>query len=610
MQNDTSTNFGSAIPVQHVLLLFYLLIALLFLLPACSFTEQTANNQALAPIVDHEEVNAVDQTEANKPPAIPLDLSADLAEQPVTDKISDENTASEPEQTVSLEVEQLKNLGEWEEGQPEKTETPAEVSYDFPVTINRHVQFYLDFFQNEDRNNFQKWLSRSGRYLPMIQEELRKADMPLDLVYLPMIESGYSLTAYSSARAVGPWQFIRSTGRLYGLTINSDIDERRDPIKSTKAAIAFLQDLYQEFNSWPLAVAAYNAGGGRIRSAIRRAKSNNFWDIAKGNYLKLETKRYVPKLIAAIIIAKNPEKYGFTDIEYLPPLNFETIDVPRWTSLQAVAVACDESFEDIRDLNRQLSRAITPPSTPTYQIKVPEGKKEQVAANLSRVNATVTTSFKTHAVKSGETITQICRRYNLNKTTLLKANNLRSASLKTGQRLRIPYKSTSYQLLDENNIATRLGPARISPENLVLHKVQRGETIYELSQRYGVPIHMIAAWNDIQDIRRINVGQQLAFYLKDLTGTTPALQEEETTIVMLDNQSSTKTTRQDPSFPGKTTHDERLTYYNVQTGDSLWAISKKFQVSPEEIRLWNKLDGDTIYPGNRLLLKIASDMDV
>jgi len=296
----------------------------------------------------------------------------------------------EPEKTKAQELKDLKLLGKWEQGVPAVKYSDEVADYDFPVTMNRQVKYYLDFFTGKHRKNFAIWLSRSGRYLPMIHEHLRAAGLPEDLVYLAMIESGYNERAYSSAKAVGIWQFIKPTGRSYGLVINNYVDERRDPVKSTQAAVSFLSELYNEFDSWYLAVAAYNAGEGKIRRAIKKYKTTDFWEIAQGRYLKLETKRYVPKLIAAIIIAKDPAKYGFGTIAYADPLEYETVEVPRWTSLKAVALACDLDSVELKKYNNELSKEFTPPDRASYLFKVPSGKKTDVEKNLPRVQAVET----------------------------------------------------------------------------------------------------------------------------------------------------------------------------------------------------------------------------
>lgn len=349
---------------------------------------------------------------------------------------------------VSPEISELAQLSAWDV-LPLLTTGEETESYDFPITMNDQVEYYLDFFQNRHRKTFAVWLARSARYLPMIKKELAEAGLPLDLAYLPMIESGFNTTVSSRASAVGTWQFMRATGRSYGLAVNDYVDERRDPVKSTKAAVAYLSNLYKEFDSWHLAVAAYNAGEGRIRRAMKQSDADDFWEIAQSQYIHSETKLYVPQLIAAIMIAKDPEKYGFDNIDYDEPLDYETVHVPRGTSLKAVAVACGLPDEEILALNRHLSKAITPPSEADYPLRVPTGKKDLVIKNLPRVRSVKITEFDDHVVKRGETLTTISRKYKLSKTTLLKANNLQYERLSLGQRLRIPSQTTAYKLSDE-----------------------------------------------------------------------------------------------------------------------------------------------------------------
>jgi membrane-bound lytic murein transglycosylase D len=577
---------------------------------------------------------------------------------------------AEPEKTKAQELKDLKLLGKWEQGVPAVKYSEEEADYDFPVTMNRQVKYYIDFFTGKHRENFAIWLTRSGRYLPMIHEHLRAAGLPEDLVYLAMIESGYNERAYSSAKAVGIWQFIKSTGRSYGLVINNYVDERRDPIKSTQAAVSYLSELYNEFDSWYLAVAAYNAGEGKIRRAIKKYKTTDFWEIAQGRYLKLETKRYVPKLIAAIIIAKDPAKYGFGTIAYADPLEYETVAVPRWTSLKAVALACDLDSVELKKYNNELSKEFTPPDRASYLFKVPPGKKTDVEKNLPRVQAVVSTGFKTHKVRKGETLNAICKRYGLTKTVVLKSNNLRSAGLQAGQRLRIPYQTTTYEMLPEGSVAKGYMAAEGSGGNFVLHKVRPGETVSELSRLYGAPVHLIAAWNDIDDISRIRAGQQLVFYVQG-SGTkvasvssgsisssrplTPTRKKEAVRdeVVPQPVQVKLAAVRQDLHnsgsgsyyvvkngdslweisrqfnvdskelrqlnglatnviYPGDrllVTPESKSTgtkfYYQVRNGDSLWSIARRHKISPEEIKTWNNLKSNTIHPGNPLLLKVA-----
>ena len=299
---------------------------------------------------------------------------------------------TEPEIFLKQELQALKSTDNWDDHQTgviQEVEiedlTETEVVYDFPITVNSQVEVYLELFQGAQRKYFTEWLARSGRYIPMMKEELKAAGLPLDLVYLSMIESGFSQTAFSKAKAVGLWQFMSPTGRDYGLEITKYIDERRDDKKSTRAAVTYLSDLYEEFGDWFLAVAAYNGGPGRVRNAIRKSKSKDFWEIAQKDILPLETKRYVPKLIAAIIIAKEPEEYGFTDIEDNQPISYDTIAVGPGLSFDTVARITNSSSAIIQSLNQELLQEKTPLDRDKYTLRIPKGTKEKAERNLSRL---------------------------------------------------------------------------------------------------------------------------------------------------------------------------------------------------------------------------------
>jgi len=534
-------------------------------------------------------------------PAVPEEIS------------NDDQTPSEAEATLDQEIKGLEALGPWEAGTLPDNLPGGATGYDFPVSMNRQVQFYLDFFAKDHRQLFSRWLVRSGRYLPMIREELSSAGLPQDLCYLPMIESGFNLTAFSTAAAVGPWQFMKGTGNRFGLSINTYEDERRDPEKATRAGIAYLKILHDRFDSWYLAVAAYNAGEGTIDRAVDKCGTNDFWQLAKKECLPLETRRYVPQLIAAILIAKNPEVYGFNDIAYEKPLAYGTCEVPRGTSLKAVAVACDTPFEEVWNLNRHLCKAMTPPGASRYAVKVPVGTEKLMARNLPRVKATTVTEYKTHVVQDGETVGRVCKIYNINKTTLLKANNLRSARLTPSQRLRIPSQSTVFALQDESAAPTRTASlANVSATKQVVHKIKPGETLAAIAKQYHVSMPRLAAWNNLSKRSAIRAGQQLTIHLSDnnapaamvVATALPASDRSAKNIVLA---STGKKSR--PTSAGKTTA-ARDTYYEVQGGDTLWKIARKFNTTTNEIRRWNKLEDNTIHPGVRLLLKITADADV
>lgn len=253
---------------------------------------------------------------------------------------------------------------------------------DVPVARNKEVKAYLVYFTTERKNVIRKYLSRSTRYLPMIREVFQEYGLPEDLAYLAMIESGFNPHAYSHAHACGMWQFIQGTGRRYGLAINNYVDERRDPVKSTRAAAQYLLDLYKQFGSWYLAAASYNCGEGRVQREIDASSHKNFWELSNNQCLPTETKNYVPQMIAATIIAKNPERFGFKNIAYLPPLQYDIVKVNEATSLRAAAIACNVPPEEMALLNPELRKGVTPPDETPYTLNIPKKSKELFMRNI------------------------------------------------------------------------------------------------------------------------------------------------------------------------------------------------------------------------------------
>lgn len=515
---------------------------------------------------------------------------------------------AEPEKCLTEELEALRQTGNWLSKEDlalhKKTSVTA---YDFPIVINKQVEAYLDIFQNRQRGTFAKWLARSGKYIPMFQKELRKAGLPEDLAYLAMIESGFNQRAYSRARAVGLWQFIKGTGKMYNLRIDNYVDERRHAEKSTKAAVAFLSDLYADFGDWHLAVAGYNAGPGKIGRGLKRYKCDNFWSLAQHKYLRLETKRYVPKLIAAIIIAKNPEKYGFKDITYARPLAYETLRVGPGLHLDAVALLCGTTSKEVKQLNRELKTGRTPLNKKHYDVQIPVGTKQLAKANLPRLNRVASTGYGTHVIQRGDTISGICRRYNINKTTLLKINNLRTSKLIAGKHLRIPQGSISYRLLadgEEGKIA--------SNEDLILYTIKPGETISRIADQFNVPADLIVAWNGLQSRHRIRAGQQLSLYIEGantgvaVTSTPPAqktkavkqsgkrVSTSNASMIVLAEQKKFHVTVPEQQVK------KQVSWYRVRPGDSLWAIARKFDLSTSQLKSWNNLKSNQIHPGIKL----------
>ncbi|HMK77743.1 MAG TPA: transglycosylase SLT domain-containing protein [Thermodesulfobacteriota bacterium] len=314
-----------------------------------------------------------------------------------------------------------------------------EPDFDIPIVINARVEQFIQCFQTTLREKFVTWLARSGKYMPFMKRLLKDQGLPEDLVYIALIESGFNPYAYSRSKAVGPWQFIYLTGKKYGLKVNWWVDERRDPEKSTIAAAKYLKDLYETFACWYLAAAGYNAGEYKIVKAMKRYRTEDFWTLTKVRYLKRETKDYVPLMIAAALVAKDPEKYGFTDVEYQKPLRYEKVRVPELTGLSVVANACEASLEEIKDLNPELRRGVTPPNENDYEIKIPFGRRDLFEVTFHILQAYEKFEFKTHLVKKGETLKGIAKLYRVDLEPLLELNHLTKATpISKGTILSIP----------------------------------------------------------------------------------------------------------------------------------------------------------------------------
>ena len=304
------------------------------------------------------------------------------------------------------------------------------------------VENSLSFFSERIRKQFSLWLARSGRYLPMMVEILLGKGLPADIAFLPLIESGFNPYAYSRARAMGPWQFIAGTAKRYGLKIDWWVDERRDPIKSTIAAAEYLKDLYGMFDSWTLALAAYNAGEGRIRRALNKSRANDFWTLKKTRSIPRETRNYIPHYIAATTIAKDPESFGFQDIDYYEPMLYDEIVINAPMDISVIAKSAETTVEEIRKLNPELRRWCTPLNVSSYTLRIPFGKKEIFFKNLTEIPADKLLATRQYKVKKGDTVKRVARRFGISTTAVREMNSLtgRNPKLKIGDILLIPPK--------------------------------------------------------------------------------------------------------------------------------------------------------------------------
>jgi membrane-bound lytic murein transglycosylase D len=422
----------------------------------------------------------------------------------------------------------------------------------------------------------------------MMQEILRKNGLPRDLVYVALIESGFNTNAYSRAGAAGPWQFIRGTGARYGLEINGWIDERRHPEKSTWAAAAYLKELYGEFGDWYLAMAAYNAGEGRIRNAVADSGSNDFWVIADSEerYLKAETRDYVPKFIAAAIIAKMPESFGFRSIDYQKPLEYDDATVDTQTDLQVIAECAGVGTDVIADLNPHLVRGTTPPGLKNYTIRLPKGTVQKFEVAYARVPESERVKFVYHKVRRGDTLMRIAKRYGVSKSALISANNINPRhKLKSGTTLVIPRGGLAEAYTASSDSYDNNEDKRVSKKKLIHHRVRKGETISSIAGKYDVSVSQIRSWNHLKKGNVVRAGQTLKIQ-KTVYTARPSKKSERAESALLDAGSAQ--------------------YHRVKSGDSLWSISQRYGIPVDDLIAMNGLDSSRkIKAGQKLILSKA-----
>jgi peptidoglycan lytic transglycosylase D len=420
----------------------------------------------------------------------------------------------------------------------------SEVSNDIPLVINDQVEYFLDYFQTKIPKRFSLWLSRSGRYTPLIKKILNEQGLPEDLIYLAMIESGFSNKAYSRAQAAGMWQFIRETGQRYGLKVNSWVDERKDPVKSTQAAARHLSDLFKRFGSWYLAAAGYNAGEGKITKALAMYDAQTYWDITAEhcNYIKDETKQYVPKMIAAALIAKEPQKYGFHDVSYQPPLSYEEVTLPAAIELKDVASASGVEVSQLVDLNPELRRWITPPGESEYRLRIPLGSKERLMDNYAQLTRPKPRAvYAHHKVRKGERFSAIARKYGVKAATIARVNRVKLTAYPTaGTLLLIPQKGLAEEIPegdfegdkgDGSSLkATRLANSKTAKQadrqenkdqtadrEPLRYRLKKGDTLSSIAQAYEITVDQIKKWNP-RESKRMQAGRTLNLYVSKVTG--------------------------------------------------------------------------------------------
>ena len=324
-------------------------------------------------------------------------------------------------------------------------------------TANKAIERSFDLYTINLKKRFSVWLERSARYLEIMKDILKEKNMPEDLVFLPIVESGFNPKAYSTAQAAGPWQFIAGTAKRYGLVIDWWRDERKDPVKSTIAAANYLKDLYGMFGSWSLALAAYNAGEGRIAKALRRTDSDNLWSLLDTKQIRQETKDYVPRYIAATIIANTPEDYGFRDLSYHEPFEYDEVILYVPVDIEVIAKCAGTGADEIRELNPELRRWSTPPNMPEYTLRLPVGTADTFIENLSSTPDEKIFSYDLYTVRKNDSLKKIAARTKVPVSTILALNSLAGIErLPAGDKIKLPPKGKYYADIDDKVTARKV----------------------------------------------------------------------------------------------------------------------------------------------------------
>jgi membrane-bound lytic murein transglycosylase D len=484
------------------------------------------------------------------------------------------------------------------------------VEEEIEIEYNDKTTHWIDYFQGPGRKHFSRWLVRVGTFKDVIEPILVDVGIPRDLLYLAVIESGLNLSAKSYMKAIGPWQFMTGTGRLFGLRINWWVDERREIVAATYAAANYLKYLFDLFGSWPLALAAYNSGEHRVARAITTQRTTDYWQLR----LPAQTMWFVPKFMAALAIGRNPEAYGF---EKPPdsPIEFDIIEVDRPIDLRKIAEAAGCSLGDIKELNPHFKKWCTPPDM-VVEVKVPRGSGERCRERLADMKRTQVESFVQHKVKKGETLSSIAAQHEVTVKEIRNLNDISSShTIHTGNILLIPVKDA----VRSTRVASR--PAYRNPEiprnavNLPLlsasdgskqirYVVKKGDTIVKIAERFHASLAQIRTWNDLAYDDVLRPGDTLRIHMAPTSGAGR------------DDAASHQARRaeKDAAAPGVDAPPDgietaaagssnRLTHV-VKKGETLSAIGRRYQVKVSDILTWNPgINRNKIRPGDRITIR-------
>ena len=461
--------------------------------------------------------------------------------------------------------------------------TVIDSSSGIPLTLNRKVRLAIKYFQTKGRYVFTRWLERSGRYEEMVKRIFREKNLPEELAYLAMIESGFNPRARSYARAVGMWQFISATGKYYGLRHNWWFDERRDVLKATNAAAEHLADLYERFGDWYLALSGYNCNPRKVERNIRRYHTRDFWKLKR---LPRQTRNYVPTFLAATIIAENPQKFGFY-IQKKKPIEVDSITISESVDLNLIARLTDTTYAFIREINPAVLRWVTPPGIKDFILYLPKGKRNLFKERYANIPDNKKRSWVRHRIRSGETLSTIAQKYHTSMSVIRTTNKLRGNFIRAGKYLLIPVpqnKAAYYATLSaksrkrKSRHSARSRVTHVAGHKKIVYVVKPGDTLGEIAERYRTRASKIRYWNGLRYGQFIRPKQKLAIWVPENMNDIKA---------RLSKKKAVK-------------KEESGTFYTVRFGDTLWDIAKKYGVSIRELKKMNKMRTSRIRPGDRI----------